>query len=816
MLKNYFKTTLRSFRKNKAFALINLLGLSVGLAASIFILQYAFFHLSFDKYNCKSDRLFRVMNERFEGDQMIQRGQITYSAVGPQMAEDYPEVLRHTTVNPLGTIVFRYNEHVTEVNATLMVEPSYFDMFDVELLAGNPETLVSEGYQVVLTESMAQKLFQTTDGNWTEYIGEILEMGSSRLQWQVSGVVADPPANSSLQYEVLMSRVTTFTWWGESARFDWNSSDYFHYVELADGVNYKDFEGKLEGFSAKYFRGNEVTGTFEEFHLQPLEEVHLYSDYEYEIHQTSDGRMVWILILIAVFILLMAWMNYVNLTTSRALQRAKEVGVRKVVGASRKQLIGQYLTESLVLNLLSFVLAITLIQALQAPFNNLVGEDLSLLAFISLKMASIPMAVWALLVLLVGSLGSGIYPAFVLSSFKPTQTLKGDYGKSKQGRILRKSLVTLQFILSTALIAGTYLVVKQTRFMKNQDLGMNLEQVVTVNGPSITDLDTTFVTHIHAFLNQLEQNPNIEKAGTSTTVFGNRLPRTFGVKRIGGSEGHMLNRLGANYGFFDVYEINFLAGRSFRTSDHNLDPSLINSAILNEKAAKILGFESAEDAVNQKIQFFDQDWFIVGVTEDFHHRSLKESIEPLLMLPFYNVGGDTYHIRVSTKNLSETLAYIGDTYDEFYPGDLFEYGFMDSRFNNLYKSDVQFGKVFNLFSLLAISIACLGLFGLVGFTAMQRTKEIGIRKVLGASIQDILRLLSREFLWLIILANFIGLPLIYMAARQWLNGYEYQTSIGMLFFLLPLVAVAIISLLIIISQSLRVATLNPVRSLRQE
>jgi putative ABC transport system permease protein len=816
MLKNYFKTTLRSFRKNKAFALINLLGLSVGLAASIFILQYAFFHLSFDKYNSKSDRVFRVMNERFEGDQMIQRGQITYSAVGPQLAEDYPEVLRHTTVNTLGTNVFRYNEHVTEVNATLMVESSYFDMFDVELLAGNPETLVSDGYQVVLTESMAQKVFQTTDGNWTEYIGEILEMGSSRLQWQVSGVVADPPANSSLQYEVLMSRVTTFTWWGESARFSWNSSDYFHYIELADGVSQKDFESKLEAFSAKYFRGNEVTGTFEEFHLQPLEEVHLYSDYEYEIHQTSDGRMVWILILIAVFILLMAWMNYVNLTTSRALQRAKEVGVRKVVGASRKQLIGQYLTESLVLNLLSFVLAITLIQAFQVPFNNLVGEELSLLAFISLKMASVPMAVWVLIILLIGSFGSGIYPAFVLSAFKPTRTLKGDYGKSAQGRILRKSLVTLQFILSTALIAGTYLVVKQTRYMKNQDLGMNLEQVVTVNGPSITDLDTTFVTHIHAFLNQLEQNPRIEKAGTSTTVFGNRLPRTFGVKRVGDSEGHMLNRLGANYSFFDVYEINFLAGRPFRTSDHNLDPRLINSAILNEKAAKILGFKSAEDAVNQKIQFFDQDWFVVGVTEDFHHRSLKESIEPLLMLPFYNVGGDTYHIRVSTENLSKTIAYISDTYDQFYPGDLFEYGFMDARFESLYKSDVQFGKVFNLFSLLAISIACLGLFGLVGFTAMQRTKEIGIRKVLGASIQDILQLLSKEFLWLILLANFIGLPIIYMAARQWLNGYEYQTSIGLLFFLLPLIAVVLVSLLIVVSQSLKVASLNPVRSLRQE
>lgn len=816
MLKNYFKTTLRSFRKNKAFALINLLGLSIGLAASIFILQYAFFQLSFDKYHSKSDRIFRVMNERFEGDQMIQRGQITYSAVGPQLAEDYPEVVRHTTINTLGNNVFRYGDKVTEISGTIMAEPSYFEMFDVEILAGNPETLVNENYQIVMTESVAQKVFQTTTDNWTDYLGEVVEMGSSRLPWQLSGVIADPPSNSSLSYEIILSRVTTFTWWGESARFSWTGSDYFHYLELAEGVDSKGFEKKLEAFSSKYFRGDEVTGTFEKFHLQPLEEVYLYSDYEYEVHQTSDGRMVWILVLIAVFILLMAWMNYVNLTTSRSLQRAKEVGVRKVVGASRNQLIKQYLTESLVLNVLSFILAITVIQALQVPFNNLVGEDLSLVAFLSLKAFSIPLSFWVTSVLFAGALASGIYPAFVLSSFKPTQTLKGDFGKSAQGRILRKSLVTLQFVLSTALIAGTYLVVKQTRFMKNQDLGMNLEQVVTVNGPSITDLDTTFVTHIHAFLNELEQNPNILKAGTSTTVFGNRLPRTFGVTRPGEAEGHMLNRLGANYGFFDVYEIDIKAGRPFRTSDHNLNPRLINSAILNEKAAQVLGFESAEDAVNKKLQFFGQDWFIVGVTEDFHHRSLKESIEPLLMLPFYDVGGDTYHIRVSTENLPETLDYIKATYDEFYPGDLFEYGFMDARFDNLYKSDVQFGKVFNLFSLLAISIACLGLFGLVGFTAMQRTKEIGIRKVLGASIQDILQLLSKEFLGLIVLANIIGLPLIYLAAKRWLYGYEYQTSIGFLFFMLPLLAVALISILIVVSQTLKVATLNPVKSLRQE
>jgi len=816
MFKNYFKTTLRSLRKNKTLSVVNILGLSIGLAASIFILEYAFFQLSFDKYHSKSDQIYRVINERFEGDQLLQRGQITYSAVGPQMAEDYPEILNHTTINPFVENVFLHDNKPTKIASSFLVEPSFFEMFDVEVLAGNPETMVSENYQIILTESMAEKIFQTSNANWTSYLGTVLEMGSQRSKWQLSGIVADPPADSSLQYEALLSRVTLFSLWGESARFSWTNSDYYHYVELAKNVDYRRFQEKFVSFSERYLTADDVTRKVEKFHLQPLSDVHLYSDYEYEIHQTSDGRMMWILIIIASFIMIMAWVNYVNLTTSKSLQRAKEVGIRKVVGASRVQLIRQYLTESIMLNLLAFILAITLVQVLQVPFNNLIEEKLSLLEFATMEVGSLSMIFWMILVLLLGALGSGIYPAFVLSGIKPPETLKGQYGKSTQGRILRKSLVTFQFILSTALIAGTYLVMKQTQFMKSQDLGVNMEQVITVEGPSLANFDTTIVSHMNAFLSELEQNAHIIKAGTSSNVFGGRMPRVFDVRRLGQTEEHMLNRLGANYGFFDVYQINFLAGRPFRPEDHKEDPRLIDAAIINEKALKVLGFKTAEEAVNKKLLFFGQEWTIVGITDDFHHRSLKESIEPMLILPIYFGYSDTYQIRVSTDNMPQTIAYIEQTYNEFYPEDVFEYGFMDARFNNLYKSDEQFGKIFNLFSLLAIAIACLGLFGLVGYTAVQRTKEIGIRKVLGASIADILQMLSREFLWMILLANFIGLPLVYFAAQSWLEGYAFRTNIGWLFFVLPVVTVAVISLGIVIGQTLKTVRMNPIRSLRYE
>lgn len=815
MLKNYFKTTLRSFRKNKAFAIINILGLSLGLAAAILILQYAFFELSFDKFHKKSDRIYRVMNERFEGEKLIQRGQITYSAVGPQMKSDFPEIVNHLTLSTFNENVYRWNENTVKVPFTILVEPSFYEMFSFKMLAGNPQTVFDEKKKIVLAESTARILFREQGDSWNEYIGEVVRMGSSEMEFELVGIIEDAPANSSLQYEAILSRSTTFDFF-DQAEFGWTGSDYFHYVELAPGIDYKELENKFDDFSQKYFEGDKVTGTFEKFHLQPLEEVYLKSDYEYENHNTSNGEMIGILILIAAFILLMAWVNYINLTTSRSLQRAREVGVRKVVGASRSQLISQFLVESFVLNLLAIVLAVTAVQVFQASYNSLVDRELSVLSFVNYDLNGLPVSLVFLLVFLTGSFVSGIYPAFVLSGFKPSDSLKGEFTKSSQGRLLRRALVVFQFTLSTALIAGTFLVFKQTHFMRNQDLGANLDQVITVEGPSITQLDTTFVSHIQSFIATLESNSRILKAGTSANVFGERLPRVFNVRTSPQSSGNMLNRIDANFGFLEVYDIDLLAGRNFSINDHNKDFNQIESAIINEKAAKLLGFETPGEAVGQKLIFFGKNWKIVGVTANFHHRSLKESIEPLLILPLYQGGGDTYHIKIEGSNIPETLAYIENTYDQFFPGDIFEYSFMDFRFNNQYDADERFGMVFNMFSVLAIAIACLGLFGLVGYTAIKRTKEIGIRKVLGASVSDILELLSKEFLSLILIANCIGLPLIYMAAQSWLRGYAYQTSIGVLFFLLPLILVAIISVLIVVSQTIRVARLNPVNSLRQD
>lgn len=815
MLKNYFKTTLRSLRKNRLFSVINIFGLAVGITASVFILQYAFFELNFDRFHENSSNIYRVMNERFEGERMIQRGQITYSAVGKQMSEDFPEIVNYFTLSTFGQNVIEYNQNPVKIPFSILVEPSFFDMLSFSVLAGNPKEVFDQKRKMIVSEDVAKRLFKSDEGDWDQYIGEIIRMGSSKLEYELVGVIEDAPSNSSLQYEVILSRATTFDWW-DQAEFGWLGSDYFHYVQLDENADPDALVAKFEDFSNKYFKGDQVTGTFEKFHLQALEDVYLYSDYEYENHETSEGSTVWILILIAVFILVMAWINYINLTTSKSLQRAKEVGVRKVVGATKKQLMIQFLTESLVLNFLSFILAITLVQFFQSFFNMLVERDLDLVEFLSAELFGTSVVIWVIGILFLGSFLSGIYPAFILAAFNPSESLKGQFAKSSKGQLLRKTLVVFQFSLSIALIAGTILVYQQTRFMKSQDLGVNMDRVLTVEAPSLTNMDTTFVERIQQFTNTLERNARIDKVGTSMSVFGSRLPRTFNVRTSPEGEGHMLNRLNANFGFLDVYEVELLAGRNFVPTDHNRDFDQIKGTILNEKAAKLLGFESAQAAINKKLSFFGREWEIIGVTADFHHRSLKSSIEPLMISPFYNGGDDTYHIRVDGSNLPETISYIEKTFDEFFPNDLFEYNFMDARFDNLYKADQQFGKIFNLFSLLAIAIACLGLFGLAGYTAIQKTKEIGIRKVLGASIGNILNMLSREFFLLILLASCIGLPLIFLGGRMWLAGYEYQTKIGTLFFLLPVLIVLFVAASIIVGQSLKTAQANPVKSLRQD
>jgi len=815
MLKNYFKATLRSLKKNTVFSVINIFGLAIGLTAAVFIFQYTFFELSYDRFHDAHQDIYRVLNDRYEGEKLIQSGQITYSAVGKQMADDYPEVVRHTTINSFNQVNIRQGEKTIRVNEGYFVHPSFFEMFDYELLAGSPDDLVNEVMNMVLTESTARSLFDIEGKDFSEVVGKLIYLNRDTTPTKVTGVVSDPPVNSHLQFGMLFSR-ETMTSRSPEAKFSWNGSDYYHYLQLVPGADAAQLQSKFEAFSEKYFRGDEVTGTFEKFHLQALTDIYLYSDYEYEMVKLGNGQMIWTLMIVACFILLMAWINYINLTNSRSLERAKEVGVRKVVGAARNQLIVQFMTEALVVNLMAVLLSFTLIQLLQNQFNGLVSTDLSLFVMLGSDFRGIPVWALMLLILVVGSCVSGLYPSLVISNFKASTILKGKFKNSNKGAFMRKGLVIFQFCISTILIAGTLLVYQQVNFMRKQDLGMNLEQVMVVSGPVMSEFDTAFVQRVASFKSEIKTIPGVVEVGNSYNIFGERLPRVFNAKPEGSTDGYMINRMNVGYGFMETYGIKLLAGRSLKPEDHHRDGRKVKNLVINEKASKLLGFVNPEDAMNKRLNFFGRDWFIVGVTDDFHNRSLKKSIEPILFIPFLNYNFDRYSIKLSAQNIGESVAAIEAKYNEIYPGNIFEYRFMDEAFDQQYAADRKFGKVFNIFSFLAIIIACLGLFGLAGYNAIQRTKEIGVRKALGANASHIVQLLSKDFITLVIVANAIALPLVYFGADKWLSGYAYRASMGLWLFLLPVLIVLAIAMLTIIYHTLQSARRNPVHSLRYE
>lgn len=813
MIYNYFKTAFRSIKKNKLFSMLNLFGLSIGMTVAIFILQYVFFEMSFDKFNKNHKDIYRVMNDRYEGEKLIQSGQITYSAVGPQMNEDYPEIAAHITINPMDDIKFHYKDRITNVGSGFFVQPSFFEFFDYELLAGDRNTLVSELYTVVLTESSARRIFSFQGDDFSKFVGKLIKVDRDDRPLKITGILKDVPLNSHLKFDMLGARITLEKEW-PTAIFDWKQSDFYHYVQLVSDTDTKSLEGKFDSFSQRHFDGNKVSGNIEKFHLQSLDDVHLYSDYEYEIADVGNGKMVWSLSIVAIFILIMAWVNYINLATSRSLERAKEVGIRKAIGANKRQLIKQFFAETILVNLLSVIVTVTFIQLFQGFFNRLVERELNLYTLLIQDLYAVPVFLIIIAIIAFGTFISGIYPAFMLSSYRPSETLTGKITGTNQGLILRKGLIVFQFCISTLLIAGTLLVYQQVNYMRNQELGMQLDQVVVVSGPSLTNFDSTFVERIKNFKNALLKNPNISDVGTSNRVFGERLSRSFNVSPEISEQSYTLNRIHADFGFLNSYKIKLQAGRDLRYTDHHFRGSKVKNLLLNATACSLLGFKTPEEAINKKLSFWGRDWYVVGVTEDFHNRSLKQSIEPIMIIPFYNVYTDNYNIRLSGHNIKKTLGFIESTYNELYQGNIFEYYFMDDRFNQQYKSDQLFGKVFNLFSMLAILIACLGLFGLAGYTAVQRTKEIGIRKVLGASIKNIIKLLSTDFVKLVIVANLIALPLVYFGANAWLANYAYSISIGAWLFFVPVMIVLIISSLTISVQTLKTARANPVDSLK--
>jgi putative ABC transport system permease protein len=815
VFKNYFKTAWRNLMKNKIFSFINIAGLSIGMAACLLILQYVSFELSFDQFNKNAPDIYRVTNDRYQNNKLIQHGTITYSAIGKAMQDDFPEVINHTRVRPEGEDIIIYNDKKIGEQNGLAVDNSFLDMFSYGLIAGNKTNALTEPNTIIISESLATKVFGIKD-NFQTLIGKTISRNND-VPYKITAVCKDAPENSHLRFDYLISYVTLYSgkypW--KQADYDFTDSDFWHYIQLKHGTDYKTVEAKFDAFSMHHFQGNKISGSVEKFYLQPLAKAHLYSDYEYDIASTASSTVVWSMLIIASLIIIIAWVNYINLATAKSTERAKEVGVRKVSGATKSQLVKQFLTESFIINIVALLIALLLVIFVQTAFNSLMQHHLSLSYLFKNGLNGFNVSVLLTALFITGIIVSGFYPAFVLSSFKPIQVLKGKYTTSARGISLRKVLVIGQFAITVALIIGSFVVYSQMRFISKQNLGLDLSQVLIVKPPTLTSWDSTFISKENSLQQEIKNIPHVLGVANSWSVAGDELGRDFDLSLPGSDEHFTTRKTGISAEYINVYDIKLLAGRNFTSIDYNPEYNNVHNVLINENVSKLLSFKSPKDAIGKTIHEQGRNWDVVGVIADFHQKSLRYPLEPMVFLPMYSTYSPL-SVKVDTKDLSQTMAAIKTKYNSFFPGNLFDYFFLDERFNAQYANDELFGKVFGIFSALAICIACLGLLGLSLFATTQRIKEIGVRKVLGASVSSIVMLLSKDFIRLVLIAFAIASPVAWYIMHSWLNDFAYRINISAWIFITAGLLAVFIALATISFQAIKAAIANPVKSLRTE
>lgn len=793
MFKNYLKIAFRSLLKSKSTSVINILGLSIGMACGIIIFLFVQHEVSYDKFHSKSDDIFRVLTiDEALGVSSNLVG-ITLPALGRAMENDFPEVEKRVRMMPQGRQLINYEQQGFYTEHFAYAEPSLFEVFDFELIDGDTEKALTEPNTVIFTQSMAKKTFGSENP-----IGKRIDIGN-QAGIEVVGIMADVPDNSHLNFDVIVSMQQADTTSG-FAQFlrSWQSISMVTYVELNSPESEENVETKME----ELIRANDVGDNFK-VTLQPLKDVHLNSSgilFENYNLKKTDINYVYTLAAVGLFVILIASFNFMNLSTARSANRAQEVGVRKVFGAIRSQLINQFMIESVVLCLVSFALALVLVTITSSFINLPIEQNLSIYFLSNLEWT-----MGALAFVLFLGLFSGSYPALLLSAFNPISILRGSFKTSSKGVLLRKSLVIFQFTISITMIIGTAIVYDQLQHQRNIDKGFDPEQVVTLNigHPSLQQA-------MPVLLNKLEQNPDIistaRTAGMPGRTFGRRGVRPEGVAQ---EDTWIVSVLGFDENFMELMGMEIVEGRGYNLE---MQTDQQQGLLINEAMAKELAWE---DPIGRKITFGQQERTVIGLVKDFHFASMRHKIEPLAML-FNPTGGGNLAVKFASENVSQTLGFIQTAWDEVFPNSPLEYRFFDEEFGQQYSSDERFGKLVFSFTWLAIFIACLGLFGLSAFTAEQKTKEIGVRKVLGASIMGIVLLLSKQFSQLIGVAVLLAIPAGYFLMSAWLGDFEYRVEINWVWFLISALAAILIALLTVTFQSVKAATVNPANSLKYE
>lgn len=808
MLTNYIKIALRIVRKDNTFSLINVAGLAAGLAVALLIIQYVRFELSYENTNPLANRLVRLTLDYMNGGTVDVQDTETHPPLGPKAKREMNEIVNYTRAYPIGepSVTVQVGETYYLVDKVYAVDSSFFAMFNYPLLRGNHNGIFTRPRQVVLTKKMALTYFKTLD-----VLGKTLKIARSEgnVLLDIVGVVPDSPANTHLKFDMLFSYPTMLSDFGERED-NWNGNNTLTYVQLANNASYEGFTKSLSAFndrliSEKKVRNHRVIG-------QKISDIHLYSHKNFETESNGEARSVYFLLGVAFLVLSSALVNYVNLTTSKALDRAREIGMRKVVGSTQGQIKTQIFVETILINIVAGALAVLLVLFLRPVFVEMAGLPEGFTVFGDLFF-------WECvgLFLLLSIVVSGFYPAFVLSSFDPITVLKGNFSHSTKGTLLRKSLVVFQFTITLILLVQTFVVYRQVNFLREQNLGVNIDRTLVVKAPVGSNAQKDYGRFRQMLLNQAQ----VKAVSLSNTVPG------LGSSQMGTTTGVNLsdavNKTSYNYyltqidtSFIDLMGLRLLAGKNFDATTKPAFPDASNRQfIVNEETLRLWGIATPEEAIGKRVDFWGQQATIRGVVKNYHYESPKAPYIPIIHM--YSPSFDAFaSVKFTGGNAREQLATLKKIYEASFPYSPFSYFFMDSEYDKQYKADDRFQQVFGALTGFAILISCLGLFGLATFTVSKRTKEIGIRKVIGASTTNLMLLLSKDFIKTVLLSILIGLPITYVLVDNWLTAYAVRIELSWWLFAVPALFVMVLVLLSISGKTITTALMNPVKSLRSE
>lgn len=815
MLKSFFTLAIRNLFKRKLYSFINIFGLAIGMAVCLVILKYVDFELSYDRHHANVDKIFRVVTAAYQNGEHGGDYVVSAYALGPALESDIPEVKISLRTHPMyGGAVATYHREgldplVFREDKMQYADSTFFDVFTHKALQGNLATALNDPNSVVITQRTADKYF----GKDVDPIGKTLVIsgGWSPADYSVSAVIENVPENSTFTFDFLFPIHNLLQ--GQQYQQDktgWGWNNFITYVMLHDHASVDAVNAKIPAFVEKH-RGKEMAESNRKtvFNFQPLKDVHLTTGLSLDSSPTASRGTIYFFVIISIFILTIAWINYINLSTARAMERSREVGIKKAIGAYKSQLVWQFLSESVLVNFVAVLLAVILALFLLPVLNGIVGKQLAF-DFTDSRLWLVLAALFTF-----GSAVSGSYPAFVLSSFNTIQVLKGKIERMSGGFSLRKVLVVFQFASSLILITGTFTIYRQMSYMQGQEKGLTMDQMLIVDGPKVMDWENWKASRakLITFKDELAKIPGVESVTSSGAIPGGGYNWGASLRKDGTAESEAKNGsvVWVDPDFVPTYDIQIVAGKNFDIAVR----SDMEAVLVNESALKAYGLGTPDEALNERLILGGDTVRIIGVLRNYHWNSLKTDHSPWIFKAD-TISVSKFSVHLASNNFSKAITDIEKLYKDIFPGNPFDHYFLDEFFNNQYQYEKQFAQIFGLFAGLAIIIACLGLWGLASFTTALKLKEIGIRKVLGASTRSVMSLLSWQFLKLMIIASVISIPLTWYGISEWLGTFAFRIGLGVDLFIVPVVLLFVIAIGTISLQIFKGASSNPAAVLRTE